>query len=324
MKKENKLPFGKVLVKTLKCCSSMADQWRIWLSYAFVMALISLVFRRWSYGCMEQNDHFWCVHVSGGITTGVVVKYLIYYILTLMVVFAYIHDYYQAAFCEKNFTLENIFVFKKAKIKSMLFLTLILFIFLVMGCTAYFLIRKPANPNWMIEFIYFVIVFFSFLIPLITIRLSAFISYYLQDGHMPDLIKIYKDTTKHSFIPLIMFFLAVVMIIILLLQSGLYLRALNLRFDNFAVVFLSEVAGYVIILMCYSLIIAVFRAQHEVLVEYSVSRETIIAEEAKEQTEEIKVEEKKAKKSTNSKGKKTKRAESSKTSKKRKTKKVKA
>lgn len=296
MIKESKIPFGKVLMKTLKYWINTVDRWKVWLSYAFILSLLSLLFQRWSYGCLTDANGFWCDASAIANQQVITIKDIIYHVLMAVIILAYIYDYYQTSFCNQKFTFNNIFIFGKEKIKSMIFFVFVVSLIIAAACVAYFLIRKPANPNWMIEFIYFLIVFVSLLIPLMIFRLSSFISYYLQDGRMPNLLRIYKDTAGRSFTPFILLFLTIILDIILLLKSGAYLKMLNLQFNNFAVVFLSETAGYIVILICYSLIISVCRAQHEIL-ESFVSRETLV-KEGMEKKEKNKTEKPRKQKST--------------------------
>lgn len=279
MKKENKIPFWKTTARTLKLCSGIADQWRVMLSYAFVLSIICLVFRRWSYGCMTNTPMFWCGNDRFVATTGKIFEYVSYFVLTIFVIFAYIHDYYQTAFCQQKFVFSDVFKMTKAKLKSVSFIFALLLMFVIMGGLAYYLIKKPANPNFMIEFLYFLLVFCSFLVPIIMVRLAAFISMFLQNGQLPDLKKLYKDTDGHSYTPISLFFLWSMICILFLKESGRYLKYFGAKSENLASTFLLEMVGYVVILMCYGIILSVFRAQHEILQENNVSRETEAPEE---------------------------------------------
>ena len=309
MQEKNKMPFGKLFISTFKSMMKFTDAWHIWLSYAFILTLLSLVCGRWSYSCQFETKGFWCPQTDTSSITGLFLfKIVLYYLLMLFLLMSYICDFYDTAYKGKKFNIREIIQFSKVKIKAVgvLFAILVYLIFSIVA--AYFIIRKPANPNWLIELMYFLMLYMILGVSLLMMRLSVGLSYYLQDNHWPNWKEIYAKTVGKSYVPIVMMLVLMLFCVVLNLQTGVYLSHLNVKYYSFVTAFFTELMAYAVILLSLTMPILMFRVQHEMLENWNVSRETTTPAPAPESEQVVAEKTKDRQSAAHSKGKKQKTA----------------
>ena len=139
-------------------------------------------------------------------------------------------------------------------------------IFFALLAVACWLIFKKANPNWLIEFGYFLIVFFSATIAVLILRTSGAFGLYLRNGIMPDFKLLFKLTHGKFYVILITF--CVLTYIVNLLQMRIMgaLELWNIQQTNFLVVLVSEFLSSITKFAVLAVYVAYFSALSECLV----------------------------------------------------------
>jgi len=261
MKKRFKL--FRALGKTISLTWKMLDYWYVLLIYAGLLTGVSLIFRRWGYSCLTKQLPSWCYSFPDSLT-GMVTYLSVYYICICAVIFAFGHDIYKASFKGEAFKIKDIFFIDKPKLKTiwMSFCSIFALIFPVV--LAVYLINRPAVPVFEIELIFFIIVFSCALFCVLFIRLSSFIGYYMNDGKMPSLMEIFRRTSGKTYVPLVLFLTALLMMCVCQIRLMGALTDLNEQ-DLFSTTVLSEYIDYMAKLFFFALFLAIFRAQYELL-----------------------------------------------------------
>ena len=259
MKRRYKLlnALGKTIALTWK----LLDYWYVLLIYAGLLTCVSLIFKRWSYSCLTEQLPSWCYTFSDN-PVGLIAYFVAYYTCVCTVIFSFGYDIYKAAFKQEPFKIKDIFCFDKPKLKTigMSFCSIFALIFPI--ALAVYLINRPAVPIFEIELIFFTIVFSCALLSVLFIRLSSFIGYYMNDGRMPSLIKLFHRTSGKAYVALVSFL--VILLIMCISQIRLIGALTNFNeHDLFYTTVVSEYFDYAVKLFFFGLFLASFRAQYE-------------------------------------------------------------
>lgn len=235
-------------------------QWRLYIFYGFAITVLSALFGRWSFSCQRGNTGPWCYIPTDNIY--IMFGFLaVFYCLAILTVGAFVYDFQRCAIKNGVFKLGDAFSFNKTKLKTMAFVFGIFAGFIIPIVVAMYIINKPANPDYRIEFCYFVVMFIMFMIPLLIIRLSAGIAYFLNDGKFPAR-KIFQITFGRSYIPLIMFLFLIIFALSLNIRSMGYFNYLTQEHHLFSVVVLTDFADSFLRLVCLGLFLLFFEAQY--------------------------------------------------------------
>ena len=191
--------FFNVFSKTVVLLSNSLNQWKIYFSYAAILACIGFLFNFWGNSCMQNPLGFACGEYIG---LAILILQVILYVM-LFLLFAV--NLYSSLIKHIEFSLRQIFSLNYTKVRQIGFLLTYIISLSIPWLIAVMLIKKPANPDWRIEFIYFMITFVMGLIPLLAMRFSASVGYYMQNMHYPALSKLYNVTIGKSYIGIIGF-----------------------------------------------------------------------------------------------------------------------
>lgn len=283
---ENIKRFGllRVMGRTIAYSWKMLDQWRMYLFYAGVLTVLSLIFGRWSFSCVREAKA-WCHTFSGSIGKGVSYMFFFYTIL-MFVFFSFGYDLYNSTFKNTVFKIKNIIVYDKNRFKSVLFSVVCLLAFIVPIFAAVMIILKPANPVFEVEFLYFIILFACVVFNVIYIRLASFIAQYLNDYKMPSLKAIYEKTKGRAYVSIASFLVLAFFLCLAQLQFIGNFIQMNAN-DTFAMTLVTEFLDYIIKLIYYSFFLALFRAQTDLLAEEDIPVAEIAPEEQKKAAEPV-------------------------------------
>lgn len=276
MQNENKYTFFSVIGTWINLLPQVIKQWGAILTYGVAVTALSAAFGRWSFSCREGNTGPWCYVPSNNFA--VIVAFLLtFFILMCLIVAFFVHDFQQNVNQNSVFKLQDACRISKPKMKSALFVLGVIAGFIVPVLIAMAIINKPANPDYRIEFCYFTVMFIMFLVPLLQIRLSAGIAYFLNKGYIPAR-KIFDITVGRSFIPLLLFLLLVILMLSVHMRSLGYFNYLTFRYEGFAVVLLTDFADNVLKLACLALFLLFFQAQYLTMEKMLPAEDEKIAE----------------------------------------------
>ena len=264
-----KFRLSQAIGLTLKNVWKILDYWYVFLLYAGILTLISLLFRRWSYSCLKASPHNWCF-VYPNNTIEVYAYLTIYYICVCFIVFSFGYDVYNAAFNHIKFKLKNILAFNKERLKCIGFYFVSITLWMAPVMLAFYIFIRPAIPDFATEFGLFLVVFSCMVFSLLYIRVSAFIGYYLNNLKMPSLSKIFKATSGRAYVSIVLFLVMLLIVCVIQLRTIGSLTKLNEE-DTFLMTILAEYIDYVIKLFVFGLFLSSFRAQADLLQQEEVS-----------------------------------------------------
>lgn len=274
----------RVIGRTIAYSWKMLDQWRMYLFYAGLLTILSLIFGRWSFSCV-QGAKAWCHSFSGNIWKGVGYLFLFYSAL-FVIFFLFGYDLYNSTFKNTVFKIKNLFVCDKNRLKSILFSVACLLAFIVPVFAAVMIVLKPANPVFEVEFLYFIILFACVIFNVLYIRLASFIARYLNDYKMPSLGAIYEKTKGRAYVSVVSFLILAFFLCLAQLQFIGNFIQMNAN-DTFVMTLVTEFLDYIIKLIYFSFFLALFRAQMDLLAEEDASVAEIASEEQKMAAESV-------------------------------------
>lgn len=210
-------------------------------------------------------------------------------LLLVFVGLCYLYDFYQCAFKNTVFKIENVIKFDKAKIKSLCFLVGYIMCFVVSAAISWFIFVKPANPDWRIEFMYFTVFFAFCMVPVLAMRFSAAPAFYFNNQKMPSPKYLFIQTSGRSYIGIVGF----LMVMLILSVMNLYFYGYGKRIfsvlpDSVTFSVLNTFFNTLVMLFTVSVLFCFFEAQREVMTlddKSDVFNEET-AQEAKKQADE--------------------------------------
>lgn len=260
MIKKKKYTFFGVLKTWAQLVSQAALQWHIFVVYATVITAISALFGRWSYSCQHGSTGYWCMAPSGNQYL-MIAFFAVFYLLMFYITGSFVSDLHNGIFKNSVFKAKDMFLLSKQKIKTTLALFKVVFIVVFCTSVAIYLIRRPANPDFRIEFFYFLIIFALLLIPLFMMRCAACLAYYLNNGHY-EFAKVYDATSGRSYVSMMSFLLLTVFILVLNIRMIAYFGYLAHTYNYLVTAFLTDFGDTLIKLVCLAAYLMLFQAQY--------------------------------------------------------------
>ncbi len=242
-----KLTFPKIIYKTAVLLKNISGNLKIPAFYAAVLCVLAFL-TGFPMSCQLGREGVWWCYLEKNNSEMPLYSFILCKLLLLFVCCSFFVDFYNTAFNKKTFSWKNPVLFNSERLKKigLLFGTLLVWVAPIALAFAIFL--KKANPDWRIEFIYFVIMFICCWVPFIVIRLSAVISYFLSDGKFPSL---------NVLIFVILNFLS--------LQISFISRLLMLKYFYFSTALITEFFSNLFILFAEIVFMMLFRSMHEIL-----------------------------------------------------------
>ena len=236
------------------------DCWRLVAVYAVPLTILSLMARFLTTACLGGVDAGFCRLLN---------QKIIFIPMFVMYIAAYAHlllalavDFYDIAFNSKPFGWNIIWHQRRDKWQKEGFLLAYIISYALLFLLAINLLLWPANPNWRIEMVYFVIIFGCFMLLLLLIRLMPSVSRYLAQKHA-DFADIYSKTKDRSYVAIITFLVLLGFILLCHMRLDIWFAQLALQLPwltaifCYAKIFLQLTFGLMIFVLC--------RAQDELL-----------------------------------------------------------
>lgn len=273
--RKNKYTFFGVLNTWGQLMARSVFQWRIFGVYAAFMTFVSALFGHWSYACRNGEADFWCFSWSHNKYLGII-GLCIFSVLMLYLICAFITDLYNATSENTVFKPRDIFAVSGQKIKTTITLTTIFLSATVSLIVAYYIIQRPANPSFDIEFGYFLIVFVLLLIPLMMIRCAACFAYYMHTGHF-SLRKVYDHTSGRSYISVMMFLLLLIVLLVVNMRLYGFFTRIAVDYNSFTAAVATDFADNLFKLICLTTFLQFTEAQYLRMEETAKLREAEVA-----------------------------------------------
>lgn len=238
--------------------------WKVWLIYAVILFVLGIICGNWSHSCKSDlYASWWCPSASNVYVA--YIKTTAYFLATLFLCFSYAYDLYNNAFAKVNFCIKTIFEFSKSKLKFMGFSFGLCFIFFALLAVCVWLIFKKANPDWLIEFGYFLIVFVFATFSILILRTSASLGVFLIHGKMPNFKLLFTNTSGKFYVVLITFCVLTYFVNIILLKSLGFFDILNTEKNIFILALTSEFLSSIFKFMALTAYTAYFLTMAQIL-----------------------------------------------------------
>ncbi len=234
MLKERKFTILNVFDTTIGYLWKFCLAWKVWVIYTLVLTAVGALSGNWTHTCKDAlYDSWWCVNVSS-VFSGYV-RIIIYFIAAFFLVFAFCFDIYHG-----NAKFLSLFSVTDKKLKFMGFaigLCSAFFAFLAIGA---WLVFRKANPDWLVEFGFFLIVFTFSTLAVLILRTSASLGLFLQNGKIPNFKQLFNLTHGKFYVVLLTFCIITYAVNILQMNIMRSLEVLNMQKPVFYVAILSE------------------------------------------------------------------------------------
>lgn len=264
-----KLTFYKILLNTVSLLKKIPENYMVIVCYATILTLLSFASGLLPSCQLGREGGWWCYMENSNGTFPlylfVLNKFLFFVICCLFFI-----DFYNSAFNGKVFRFKEFADFNKPRLKVLLFLILSFVLLLGSVAAVFAIMLKQANPDWRIEFIYFVAAFICCWIPFILLRISSAISY-LASGECPPLRLIWQKTSDRNFHIIFSFIVIFIVINFVSLYINAILKFIMLKSFNVATSLAADFIYNGFTLIYISLFMMLFRAMHEILASENLS-----------------------------------------------------
>ena len=282
MKQSNKYGTIRVVGRWLDIIPQILVQWRVFMYYAFVLTIISIVSNRWTYACHGHSGGFWCYWYNGS-NIAYICSILLSFVAIVWVFGMFSADFYKGLIAATPLGSKEISAFNKEKIKSgTIFLTASMILGVLLGIIAY-IINPPglekilnyvlkqwnlpsiylhgANENWQIEFIFFLAAFICLMIPLLFMRCFAVVAYWFNEKKV-SFAKLYEITFDRAYVGIFCFLLLSLLCTVQHLSVINYFNKLVENHNYLTVAFFSEFCNNLLILLYLALFLLLSQAEY--------------------------------------------------------------
>jgi len=253
--------FGSYFTRVFYLIWKFLTQGKLILLYAAVLTVIAVIGGNPGYSCgMANKNAWWCGFWENYSPAIYVTVQIICLLLSLLFLIMASFDIYAGANKGKKVLFRQIIFPQKAKLFYTGTVCIWLISFFAPIFLAYIIFIKPANPDWRIEFCYFLILFVSSGIPFIMLRLFVGVAGFLEKGKFPRLAEIYEITREKTMVILLVFFCLLFVINLVQLKLVAYLRAFNYHWNYLISSVGTEMFGNMLKLAYILLVLAVVQA----------------------------------------------------------------
>ena len=302
---KDKVSIPNIIVQTFKGMKDILSQGKIFLYYSIFLSIINGFLGQWLYSCVDHSDNWWCIIPKGNIyyLSGL---FGFYILLCLFILFSFYFDLYKSIFSDNKFILKDIFNFSKEKLRFAGFVYLFCFLIIAFIAIALKISTKEPNPDWRIEFLYFIVFFVFAFLPIVFIRMSSSIDYMADFNKIP-FKKIWNMTSKRTFSLVVTFCLIFLFINFIHIRLSYSLRTTASEYNYFIVAFIVDMIGCFLLFNYIAFLMMYFRAVRSLIDEKYEILQGDKEEEKIEPTEEaVEIIEKQPKKGKKNKAKKKK------------------
>ncbi|MBQ8481810.1 MAG: hypothetical protein IJ532_04700 [Alphaproteobacteria bacterium] len=238
------------------------DAWKITLIYGSVLTFIYYVMASGQFICNRTNALCF-------------LRFQVIVVIVLsLICLCYVFDFYQNAFKNTVFKYSSIIKFDKNKLKSIGFFILYILCFALSAYIARYIIIKPANPDWRIEFVYFFILFIFCMLPVFLMRFSAVVAFYFNEQKLPTIKYLYEKTAGHSYIGIVGFLLTILIMAVFNMQAYGYETHFTAKYPSSVTVeVLTTFFEILVKLFTLNVIFCFFEAQRQLMTENDTTAE---------------------------------------------------
>lgn len=249
-------------------------QWKIIFVYAVALTMISSVTGNWGYSCNTGENGWWCFTWNIHSAASAVAWMTVCLILVTYFLLSASYDIYDAALSGKKFSLRNVFIPEKNKlIYSGIVAACLIFLFLPV-VLAFVILRNPANPDYRVEFLYFLATFIFCWIPFIVLRIAIGISCFLEEKHIPSFKKVF-EMTKGGVAGILFSYLLLFLIINLVqVKISVYLRLINFKWNYLVSAVGTEMVNNILKVVYVMMAVAVLQALWDIFSGKTPERKT--------------------------------------------------
>lgn len=253
-----KLILPKIIWKTLTLINDISAQWRTFLWYAFVLTMVTGILGQWTFSCQINQASWWCYtsNLNG-------MEYIIYALVLLLQIFLWLSfccDISVQSKYQQRFDFLSFVKFNKEKLSKIGVVLGACLLFISGPLICFAIVQKKANPDWRIEFIWFILAFACCWLPFLVLRFSAAISYLLDNGKAPSLKKVWQQTNNKNFSIIVPFCLLLLVSNLLIVKVSMWLRSFLAAQNNIATSFICEFINNLVILLVVAMLTMLLRA----------------------------------------------------------------
>lgn len=258
-----KLTFLKIILNTGRLLKKIAENYKVIVWYALMLTVLSAVMGLLPSCQLGREGGWWCYLENDDGTFPLYLfaadKFLFFLLCCL-----FFMDFYGSAFNGQNFKPKNMLLFNRRRLQIIGFFIGVVFLLLGSVAAVFAIMLKKANPDWRIEFIYFVMAFICCWVPFILLRFSAAISY-AASGEFPSFKQIWQKTSDR-FVHIIFSYIVIFVIInFVSLYANVLLKILMLSSFNFVTSVAADFIYNSLTLIYISVFMMLFRSMHEIL-----------------------------------------------------------
>ena len=282
MQKERRFTILNIFDLTINNFWAFCKAWKVWLSYSFALAFFSMVLGNWSHSCKDTlSISWWCV--SAGSVYTAYARIICYFAVSLFLVFAFCYD-----INKPKAGFKAIFSIEKKKLRFMGFSACVCAIFFAALGIDFWLIFRKANPDWLVEFGFFLIVFFLATLAVLILRTSASFGLFLQKDKIPDFKKLFELTHGKFYVVLITFCVLTYAVNLLQMRAMGLLESWNILKNYFYVAIISEFLSSALKFAVLSVYVAYFLSMSQCLMPEDIAEKPEESAKKQEKPEKAK------------------------------------
>ena len=273
-----------IMAGTFRLSRQIFAKSQVLLAYALALTICGLLWGYWGYIC-QTGSSILCYSLTGSPYTsiGLFIGVLVFAYLYL----TYVVDFYEAAFCKMPFKINQVWNVSKVKSKAALVVLAYIAVFIVPVAIFAKILMLPANSDWRVEMINFLLIFSLFMAQLFMLRTIASLSIYLQHKKFPSLMQLFRQTTGSGYVSIILFLILFAFSLLFYMVITAKLNGFWQNSNSLLIMLVKMFIDNVLKLFFVAFLITFCRAQHELLLpEDLLAEDADTAEQEPEETEE--------------------------------------
>lgn len=264
-----KLSIPTILWNTILLFKNTLLQWRVYLFYAVILMLVTGLTGQWKFSCETGDDYWWCYSFKSPYS--LIASYIIFFVVSIFLYFSFCVDIYRSSFGDGKWNYNMLYKLDKERLKKIgiLFGSVVLFITPILLAIK-ILVAKP-NPDWRIEFFWFLLTFICCWMPFLFIRFSAAISFVLENPKLPPFRKIWQETSNKNFSIIFSYSFLFLCISFVQARVSFILTHLGHNYKSFILSLSEEFLNNILLLMYVSLFLMVTKSLQMIILSKNQS-----------------------------------------------------
>ena len=256
-----KLILPKILWKTLTLIGEVFAQWKTFLWYALILTSITGILGQWTFSCQINQASWWCYASN---IKGIYIIYVLVLLLQIFLWSSFCCDISTQSKYQQQFDFLSFLKLNKEKLIKIVVILGSCLTFIAGPVICFTIVQKKANPDWRIEFMWFILAFASCWLPFLVLRCSAAISYLLDNGKMPSLKYVWQQTKDKNFSIIVPFCLLLLISNLLIIKVAMSIRSLLVEQNNVVTSFICEFINNLVILFIAAMLTMLLRAIQQI------------------------------------------------------------